>query len=175
MRSLDNELQTLYARILQGKIEACTSKPASVQASIFPAPQEAIGQRNGITYQLTDFSFMPPVGAKPKYSYKIGMNKLAIALMALNKKNRKYPQEKVFEYGGYTLEIITRDKPSGSVKAALDGKEYNFNTLNNERIYIGKRFMNRKALTANINSSARSINSRKKTNVKSVRISIYEM
>ncbi|MBQ2415828.1 MAG: hypothetical protein II283_05300, partial [Alistipes sp.] len=78
-------------------------------------------------------------------------------------------------YGGYTLEIVTRDKCSGSVKATLDGKEYDFKTLNKERIYIGKRFMNRKALTANINSSARSINSRKKTNIKSVRISIYEM
>lgn len=155
--------------------KAITDAGFDVQASIFPAPQEAIGQRNGITYQLTDFSFMPPAGAKPKYSYKIGMNKLSIALMALNKKNRKYPQEKVFEYGGYTLEIVTRDKCSGSVKATLDGKEYDFKTLNKERIYIGKRFMNRKALTANINSSARSINSRKKTNIKSVRISIYEM
>lgn len=145
-----------------------------VQASIFPAPQEAIGQRNGITYQLTDFSFMPPAGAKPKYSYKIGMNKLSIAL-SKNKNNRKLPNEKVFEYGGYTLEIITRDKPSGSVKVTLDGKEYDFNTLNKERIYIGKRFMNRKALTANVNSRARSINHSKKTNVKSVRISIYEM
>lgn len=155
--------------------KAITDAGFDVQASISPAPQEAIGQRNGITYQLTDFSFMPPAGAKPKYSYKIGMNKLSIALMAQNKKSRKLPNEKVFEYGGYTLEIITRDKCSGSVKVTLDGKEYDFNTLNNERIYIGKRFMNRKALTANINSSARSINSRKKTNVKSVRISIYEM
>lgn len=40
--------------------KALTDRGYIVQASIFPAPHEAIGQRNGITYQLTDFSIMPP-------------------------------------------------------------------------------------------------------------------
>lgn len=36
-----------------------------VQASIFPQGKEDIGQRNGISYQLTDFSWMPRKGLKP--------------------------------------------------------------------------------------------------------------
>ena len=39
--------------------KALTDRGYIVQASIFPAPNEAIAQRNGITYQLTDFSIMP--------------------------------------------------------------------------------------------------------------------
>ena len=36
-----------------------------VQASIFPQGKEDIGQRNGISFQLTDFSWMPRKGQKP--------------------------------------------------------------------------------------------------------------
>lgn len=39
--------------------KALTDRGYIVQASIFPAPHEAIAQRNGISYQLTDFSIMP--------------------------------------------------------------------------------------------------------------------
>ena len=39
--------------------KALTDRGYIVQASIFPTPYEAIAQRNGITYQLSDFSIMP--------------------------------------------------------------------------------------------------------------------
>ena len=48
--------------------KALTDRGYIVQASIFPAPHEAIAQRNGITYQLSDFSIMPE--HKPIYNGK---------------------------------------------------------------------------------------------------------
>lgn len=38
---------------------ALTGAGYDVQASIFKSPKEVVAQRNGITYQLTDFSIMP--------------------------------------------------------------------------------------------------------------------
>lgn len=155
--------------------KALTDAGYDVQASIFPAPQEAIAQRNGITYQLTDFSFMPPAGAKPKYTHKVNMNKLGILLLKMNKNNRRFPKEHIFEYGGYLVEITARDKCQGSVNTKLDNKEYQLTTNSKETIYIGQRFMDRECLNANVNSNSIVINKKKKTNVKRVKFMIYEM
>lgn len=54
-----------YALYTPEFCKALTERGYIVQASIFPAPHEAIAQRNGISYQLTDFSIMPdhkPIG-----------------------------------------------------------------------------------------------------------------
>ena len=112
--------------------KALTDAGYEVQASIFPAPQEALAQRNGITYQLTDFSYMPANGKKPKYSHKINMSKLGILLLGVNKNNRRHPKEKIFEYGGQVIEITTRKGTSGEIKAELDGKKYEFHSNGKE-------------------------------------------
>lgn len=60
-----------YSLYTEEFCHALTSRGYIVQASIFPAPHEAIGQRNGITFQLTDFSIMPPHRPIDKGSAKL--------------------------------------------------------------------------------------------------------
>ena len=45
--------------------KALTDAGYEVQASIFPRNETVKAQKNGITYQLTDYSFMPPKWVKP--------------------------------------------------------------------------------------------------------------
>ena len=155
--------------------KALTDAGYEVQASIFPAPHEAVAQRNGVTYQLTDFSFMPPAGKKPKYSYKINMSKLGILLLGMNKNNRRHPQEHIFEYGGEVIEISARKGTSGQIKAEVDGKEYEFHTNGKEKIYIGKRLMNSTMLKTTANSHSTIYNGKKRANMKRGKFMIYEM
>ena len=155
--------------------KALTDAGYEVQASIFPAPHEAVAQRNGVTYQLTDFSFMPPAGKKPKYSHKINMSKLGILLLVMNKNNRRLPQEHIFEYGGEVIEISARKGTSGQIKAEVDGKEYEFHTNGKEKIYIGKRLMNSTMLKTTVNSHSTIYNGKKRTNMKRGKFMIYEM
>ena len=154
--------------------KALTDAGYEVQASIFPAPHEAVAQRNGVTYQLTDFSFMPPAGKKPKYSYKISMSKLGILQLVLSKKHKRLPQDH-YEYGGEVIEITARKGTSGLIKANINGKEYEFHTNGEEKIYIGRRLMDSETLNVSANSNSRVFNGKKRTNMKRVKFMFYEM
>lgn len=50
--------------------KALTRAGYEVQASIFKSPREVVAQRNGITYQLSDFSIMPSGKPYDKWSSK---------------------------------------------------------------------------------------------------------
>lgn len=50
--------------------KALTRAGYEVQASIFKSPKEVVAQRNGITYQLSDFSIMPSGKPYDKWSSK---------------------------------------------------------------------------------------------------------
>ena len=154
--------------------KALTDAGYEVQASIFPAPHETVAQRNGVTYQLTDFSFMPPAGKKPKYSYKINMSKLGILQLVLSKKHKRLPQDH-YEYGGEVIEITARKGTSGLIKANINGKEYEFHTNGEEKIYIGRRLMDSETLNVSANSNSRVFNGKKRTNMKRVKFMFYEM
>lgn len=154
--------------------KALTDAGYEVQASIFPAPHEAVAQRNGITYQLTDFSFMPPAGKCPKYTYKVNMSKLGVLLSTLNHKNKKLPSGK-FEYAGQVVEITARKGTSGEIKAKVGDVEYTFLTNGKEKIYIGRRLMNSKFLRTSTNSHSRIYSGKKRPNMKRQKIMIYEM
>ena len=55
--------------------KALTDAGYEVQASIFPRHETVKAQKSGITYQLTDYSFMPPKGKK--HSKKIKLSNIA--------------------------------------------------------------------------------------------------
>lgn len=85
-----------------------------VQASIFPAPDEVKAQRNGITYQLSDFCIAPDSSVRPRDRFR--------------KRNVRLPDTRIIEkewadvagHGGITLEIRFR----GTVEVALCGRRY---------------------------------------------------
>lgn len=60
-----------YALYTPEFCKTITDAGFEVQASIFPSPQEVVGQRNGITYQLTDFSIMPDDTQVPIHEERI--------------------------------------------------------------------------------------------------------
>lgn len=105
--------------------QALTRDGYEVQASIFPAPKEATGQLNGVSFQLTDFSFMPTKGMKPKHTLNL-------------MKKAKLPTEKI-ECGAFVLEL----KVNGEVEIIIDQKQtYPISSDGKESIYIGRRFFN---------------------------------
>ena len=105
--------------------QALTREGYEVQASIFPAPKEATGQLNGVSFQLTDFSFMPTKGMKPKHTLNL-------------MKKAKLPTEKI-ECGAFVLEL----KVNGEVEIIIDQKQtYPISSDGKKSIYIGRRFFN---------------------------------
>ena len=124
-------VSTMNYRLLTKEFcHALTEKGYEVQASIFPAPQEATGQRNGITYQLTDYSFMPVKGVKPKHTLNL-------------KKTTVLPTE-VIERGGFVLEL----QLEGEGRIVIDGKDsYPITSDGKETLYIGRRFFDRSTPT----------------------------
>lgn len=130
--------------------KALTDAGYEVQASIFPAPHEAYAQRNGITYQLTDFSYMPTKRrADGRLTVYTGWyNKLGLGSGA----KRFTPADKL-DYAGCVVEIKMRKRaikePNfdlggakvGSVEVVLDGKRYEFEHRGKETIYVGYRLM----------------------------------
>ena len=119
-------ISTMNYRLLTKKFcHTLTEKGYEVQASIFPVPHEATGQRNGITYQLTDYSFMPIKGIKPKYSINL-------------KKQTAIPTE-VIAQGAFVLEL----KMEGEGEVTINGEQsYPITSNGKETIYIGQRFFN---------------------------------
>ena len=154
--------------------KALTDAGYEVQASIFPAPHEAVAQRNGVTYQLTDFSFMPPAGKAPKYTYKVNMSKLGILASLMNKKNRRIPTEKL-EYAGQVIEITARKGTSGEIKSKVGDVEYVFHTNGKERIYIGRRLMDSEVMKGSTNCNSKVYSGRLKSNIKRFKLMVYEM
>ena len=154
--------------------KALTDEGYEVQASIFPAPHEAIAQRNGITYQLTDYSFMPPAGRAPKYTYKVNMSKLGVLASSMNKKNRRIPTEKL-EFAGQVIEFTTRKGTTGEIKSKIGDTEYTFLTNGKEKIYFGRRLMDSGVMKVSTNSNSKVENGRLKSNIKRYKLMIYEM
>ena len=109
---------------------ALTDKGYIVQASIFPAPHEAIAQRNGITYQLTDFSIMP-------------QHKPVAQASAKNIEKDVEAWEwscEPMERGGITVEV----EYSGDIELVLNGRKYELSSAEGNDI-IGSRFFDTKA------------------------------
>ncbi len=97
-----------------------------VQASIFPMPWEMIGQSNGITMQLTDYSYMPVRKQKPRYTLDL-------------RKQPSFPTE-TLSCGAFVLEL----KIEGEAEVVIDGKHtYPISSDGKEEIRIGHRFFNR--------------------------------
>ncbi len=112
--------------------KALTERGYIVQASIFPAPNEAIAQRNGITYQLTDFSIMPE--HKPIYK---GKGKLAAksqdATWAWSDDNK-------VERGGLTLDL----EFEGEIEVVVNNeRKYTLTRAKMGKDIIGARFFDR--------------------------------
>ena len=153
--------------------KALTDAGYEVQASIFPAPHEAVAQRNGITYQLTDFSFMPPANKRAYDKLNVNVGRLNVIGLGITKKRQNI--EHYYECGGVVCEIKIRNRSNGTVTVKIDDKEeYKFDVRNEEKIYVGRRFFDRDATPKfNINHSNRS----QKSNfcVKRLRYYIYDM
>ena len=109
--------------------KALTDRGYIVQASIFPAPHEAIAQRNGITYQLTDFSIMP--SHKPIHT---GKGKIDAKSPSAS---WRWECSEVLERGALTLDI----EFEGEIEVVMNGvRKY---TLTREKMgkdIIGDRF-----------------------------------
>lgn len=119
---------------------ALTDAGYEVQASIFPAPHEAYAQRNGITYQLTDFSYMP-TKRKADYIFRCIVGKLNIIGLGIN---RQLPDEGYsFDYGGVVVEIKTRRKSNVEIECDVNGRKYNYVERGKSVIYVGQRFTGR--------------------------------
>lgn len=120
-------VSTMNHRLLTSDFcQAMTSKGYIVQASIFRAPHEATGQRNGITYQLTDFSFMPTRKQKP--------------IQTINLKKQEMLPDETIGKGGFLIEL----KVKGKALLTIDGSTtYPIESDGKETLYIGHRFFDR--------------------------------
>lgn len=120
-------ISTMNYKLLTSEFcQALTEQGYEVQASIFPVPHEVTGHRNGITYQLTDYSFMPNAGQKPSSTFNL-------------KKTVPLPHTKI-ERGAFVLEL----KIKGTATVIIDDKpSYTLTSNGKETIYIGRRFFNR--------------------------------
>ncbi len=156
--------------------KAITDAGYEVQASIFPAPHEAIAQRNGITYQLTDFSFMPPAGKKPKYVYKVRMTPVGVFLANLRPQNKRFRRKtKELIAFGVVVEITSRNNVVGNIDAKINSKEYKFRTNSKEKIYLGARMATSNDMKLSVKSNSRNYNNKRKSNIKQVRYMAYDM
>ena len=153
--------------------KALTDAGYEVQASIFPAPHEATAQRNGITYQLTDFSFMPPADEKQKHEYTCRMSRLGFILQIFNPKNRRFRKiGNNSDHYGMVIDISTRKKLSGDITVKLNSQEYHFVSNQKESLYIGKRVIYDPSKW-NAEVSCNSINN--KNIIKRYKVTIYDM
>ena len=153
--------------------KALTDAGYEVQASIFPAPHEATAQRNGITYQLTDFSFMPPADEKQKHEYTCRMSRLGFILQIFNPKNKRIRKiRQNSDHYGMVIDISTRKKLSGDITVKLNNQEYHFVSNQKESLYIGKLVIYDPSKW-NAEVSCNSINN--KNIIKRYKVTIYDM
>ena len=152
--------------------KALTDAGYEVQASIFPAPHEAVAQRNGVTYQLTDFSFMPPAGKRAYDKLKVNVGWQNAIGLGVNQKKRN--KDHHFDCEAVVCEIKTRNHSNGTITVKIDNKEYKFDVRDKEKIYVGSRFFDQNAAPKfNINHSNRAQKSH--FCVKRLRYYIYDM
>ncbi len=111
--------------------KALTDRGYIVQASIFPAPHEAIAQHNGISYQLTDFSMMP----NKKHIYQTKGRLAADS----NPAKLQLSWDKVLECGAMTVEI----EYSGEIEVSIHGRTYNLKSETLRKDIIGTRFFDK--------------------------------
>lgn len=125
-------ISTMKASLLTKEFcEALTSAGYEVQASIFKTPREEVAQYNGITYQLTDFSFMPLANKKPQETWTVQKQKLG------KEKVLKKQWEEPIECGGIVLKLEFK----GMIKVILNGKRtYTISSDGRKPRYIGTRF-----------------------------------
>ena len=106
-----------------------TDRGYIVQASIFPAPYEAIAQRNGITYQLTDFSIMPTHKPIATAKGKIDAKSQAASW--------RWACEEELERGALTLDI----EFEGEIEVVMNGgRKYTLKRDKMGKDIIGDRF-----------------------------------
>lgn len=129
--------------------KALTNAGYEVQASIFPAPHEAAAQRNGITYQLTDFSFMPPAGKKADYYAEFNLGWWSV--VGLDKKTSLSKSDDLERFG--VVVAVKTPRREGQVQVELGGQEYLFNTSGKETIYVGRRFYTNDAIKISVKGS----------------------
>ena len=91
--------------------KALTDRGYIVQASIFPTPYEAIAQRNGITYQLSDYSIMPT--HKPIHKGR------GVLKATTHSATWEWSCEEKLERGALTLDIEFK----GEVEIIINGKQ----------------------------------------------------
>lgn len=153
--------------------KALTDAGYEVQASIFPAPHEATAQHNGITYQLTDFSFMPPADEKQKHEHTCRMSRLGFILQIFNPKNRRFRKiGNNSDHYGMVIDISTRKKLSGDITVKLNNQEYHFVSNQKESLYIGKRVIyDQSQWNAEISCNSRN----NKNIIKKYKVTIYDM
>ncbi len=113
--------------------KALTSKGYEVQASIFKTPREEIAQFNGITYQLTDFSFMPLAKVKPTDQWSESKKKLKAGKELIKR------WDNPIKHGGIVLKLEFK----GTIKVILNGQRaYTITSDGRKPRYIGTRFSN---------------------------------
>ena len=160
---------------------ALTEAGYEVQASIFPAPREACAQRNGVTFQLTDYSFMPVEGVKA--DYKVAHHYGRYNRLGLGSLIDKKSAGRSFDYAGYVVEIKMNRKSAEiareceklgidpMVRVELDGAKYEFMPCGKERIFVGRRSVGAPLPTAEFVSK----NVGHKNAIRRVKVRIYEM
>ena len=152
--------------------KALTDAGYEVQASIFPMSWEATAQLSGITYQLTDFSFMPPADRRPDYRVKVNVGWLNAAGLGMS---AKLPSKNHhFECGGVVVELTTRKRSDVKISADIGGQKYdNLPTIKGKMtLYVGRRFFDDTAPKINISHSN---NGYSHFGLKRVRYYFYEM
>ena len=85
-----------------------------VQASIVPAPDELKAERNGITYQLTDFRIAPD----KSFRHRSRFRKRRLLLHDAESVGKEWSE--VLDHGGITLEIVF----TGTVEVTLCDRRY---------------------------------------------------
>ena len=111
--------------------KALTDRGYIVQASIFPTPYEAIAQRNGITYQLSDFSIMPTL--KPIHKGR------GVLKAITNEATWEWSCSEKLERGALTLDI----EFVGEVEITINGKQkYTLSHDEYSNYTIGSRSFN---------------------------------
>lgn len=111
--------------------KALTDRGYIVQASIFPAPHEAIAQRNGITYQLSDFSMMPDKRPIMRSKGKLTATSQPATL--------EWSDYKALECGAVTIEI----EYVGEIEVVVNGRKYTLARKEQGKDIIGDRFFNK--------------------------------
>ena len=97
-----------------------------VQASIFKSPREVVAQRNGVTYQLTDFSIMP--NSKPHSKWAATGRKLA--------QNGEHSWSDSVECGAVKVDIVYK----GTIEVQINDRTYTITRKTMGRDLIGNRF-----------------------------------